>query len=391
MPKKKLKTHKKSISFSGNSSPTFGGVPVSQVLELQSVLPKVFYEELLIVIAVVLLLVVCLGQIRSYNLGVPIGELDQLKSVKFYKEKLLGAGKLLASTLAIVRTIDFISPGSTSADLEADIKNYADGMKGNVPVLENVNRDNLVPFRLGLMGRILGQLQSCPMTNPSLIGFKQSALQDLSVEDVCGMVGVKDVEKVKAMYHDLVGPNHAFEEPQITSGPSLVGLTKVEHGLYGENMVRTREIPAGAKTSVGFGGMIQSNSVNARLIRETLSRIEYLQYQAAKKNVNIEALRRLNQLVTERSSIAGVQSPSGNLLAQTPTTPGNSGLGVLDIAKKLPQNASKQIFLDQLKSMCPGVSIHKYEEVTKAKLQDVYFAVLANKNLNVEDVNKLLG
>ena len=328
------KANKSSQLSKAKNSPVL--VPVTSLKAFESKLDPEYWDLLQNIAVASLALAVNLMQIRSFNLGSPIAELDQLSSVKFYKGLLARNSKPLAAALVIIDTAAFVPPNASNKEVLDEIENYADRMTGNSQALERVTEQNLVQYRFGLASRILGQLQSCPMTNPDLLGFDQRKVQDLSLEDICKCVGFGDPAKAKTQILDVVGnQSTVFNEPSLATGPTLGGYTKLEKEIFGDNIVRTQ--PINAKTSVGFGGMVQLNSINKSAITDVLDPWELQVYKSASDSGNIKVLKDMNELIKSRidsnSKINTTSVISGTNSSKLGSSPAQ--LGIAAIAKKL--------------------------------------------------------
>lgn len=335
------------------------------------------------------LLVFILAQIRGYNIGVPSADLDALPSVKYYKSKVVNNTRMIGivAILAVAATIDQL-PSASPSDVEEAIISTMDSYRGNSKVLPNVNSNNVLPYRHGLMSRSLGWLQSCAISNMQTIGLDPRKICDYGIDDVLRIFGFGQKDKVIEAFKCLLPESRSltFNEPKLMSESVFNGNTKLEHELLGDSILRTGE-NARAKTAVGFGGMIQPGSITSQILSECLSGLELAQYHAAIKNGNQAKYRELTELAASRREELRVTDPEKFAKLEQLAGPKPRSIADAIRAPKPRQSSTKAVILEAIKYYNESIaSSINLMETNRDTLYGVYVRVSGNPEIQLEEL-----
>ena len=251
--------------------------------------------------------------------------IDQMPSVKAYRQFIVGSSytKVLAAMMAVAASLDQF-PSTSKEIIYARIVYLVEIFKREAAFIPVCMTYNMLAFQLGYMSRIIGILQSCPISNMSQLGLDPKSVNNLGVEQIIKLLQFGIALEIKAvLLTDMSGNGKViqfdiqFDEPKFATERKLNGNTWVEHTTFGEDgLVRLQ--PIDIKLSVGFGGIVRSGSITPEIIAGNLSSIELLQYNAAKKNQNQDMLRSLSEQEKNRheakvnGSLVGVKESSSS-------------------------------------------------------------------------------
>jgi hypothetical protein len=381
--KKQKKGAKAGNPFTGPQTKNIriGTYEMSLISTTGSLLPT--WEENQHSVASIMVAAVMLAQIRSYNSGVPTSELDALPSVKHIKKFITQSvfTKALVAILAVGATIDYVD-GSQPQDLEREVIAFYERFQGNSRHIESISATNVVPYRLGLMSQALGWLQSCPISNMTMLGLDPKTVGAWSLEDTLNKIGFGGRDQVvNILVSELIGNSSlSFDEPRLPSETEYNGLTRIEHGVFGTNLSRTQAVDV--KTAVGFGGIVQAGSMNSKILQSQLSLIELSQYNAAAKNGNQEKLRQLTDLAKQRYEQA--QVASGKISAIGDLTPSAPSLTAAMSSIKVNKNSTKAALLAAIGQTNSAIPPVLATSNVKATLFAVFTRLQSDPQLSAE-------
>lgn len=246
--------------------------------------------------------IVIMVQIRFAKADDSHVNIDKSPSYKFYKKRLMisSPGLSYALMLACSSAAAFM-PDDPDERLDLFIS-LLDSYSGNTRFIETLSKNSLVQYIHGHMSRSLGILNSCPASNPAMLGLDKE----------CMTWGIDDVYKLlpdflqKAKKQDVVniirseckteGTNILLAEKPLNGPNTKQGCTILESEVFGD-CTPVRSKSSLVSDYVGESGKMPEGSISKADLERYLSPLQQKKYVACAKLGLTADLVKYNEIV----------------------------------------------------------------------------------------------
>jgi hypothetical protein len=300
MANKKKIVPKKNISILSKKGNGFGILTykVSTLVVFQEL---ECYSEILTCSIVAVITIVNMVQIRAMRPMSSAQEVDTSDSYKLYKSRVIrnDPGVILKSCLAAAAVFPYLGETPEAVQEQLDSIISSKGANGKI-VNSPPTKSNYALWTYGTIAQIGGIMNSCPATNPSVLGINQPLLLDVKeILKMFDLPGKPTYEEIIARTRNFFITNpvdgqvsDSFVFKEVFDGSK--SITPLEEEILGESFIVREDA---SRLRIGASGSIPKNSPTPEDIVKYLSTFERTRYEQAGKMGARDVLISLNRKV----------------------------------------------------------------------------------------------
>lgn len=224
------------------------------------------------------------------------GNIDQTPTFKFWKERFYRTDAVIISlsSLSVAESLSYINATNPS-DVFAEIVSTSNSYNKSYPFLDGkVNYKNQKKWRLGVISRCLGIMNSLVANNFSMFNLDSEKLENFTITDVLNLIPIEDKpsvdEIVKSIRSAVLFPKEQEISLNETPLSKDIKYTPIEREIFGEDgSIYKREVVKEAPSV--------KREYTLEEVSSALSNLEFQQFLHAKKVKNRTKIKLLLQKV----------------------------------------------------------------------------------------------